>query len=130
MRITLRSIVLALAVLATAAFTTKTASAASATVRVPFNFNVNGKMLPAGTYSVERGLGGNFVSLKDGENAFVGQWLLKSGDAAPDETAVTLRFDEGDGKYALRSIQYNAGVTGRLDKDTSEVRAIHIVHGR
>ena|ERR1700761_8386978 len=129
MRITLRSIVLTLAVLATAAFTTKTASAAS-NVRVPFNFNVNGKTLPAGTYSVQRDLGSSFVKLTSADSKFVGEWILQSGDANPTDTAVTLRFDEGDGTYALRSIQYNAGITGRLDKNMSEVRAIHIVHGR
>jgi hypothetical protein len=129
MRITLRSLVLTLAVLAAVAFTTKTASAA-ANLRVPFNFNVNGKTLPAGTYSVHRDIGSSFVKLTSADNKFVGQWILQSGDANPTDSGVTLRFDEGDGEYALRTIQYNAGITKRLDKNLSEVRAIHIVHGR
>jgi hypothetical protein len=129
MRITLRSLVLTLAVLAAVAFTTKTASAA-ANLRVPFNFNVNGKTLPAGTYSVHRDIGSSFVKLTSADNKFVGQWLLQSGDANPTDSGVTLRFDEGDGEYALRTIQYNATITKRLDKNVSEVRAIHIVHGR
>ena len=128
MRITLRSIVLTLAVLATVAFTTQTASAAR--LRVPFDFNVNGKTLPAGTYSVERAVGSNFVTLLSADNKFIGQWVLGPGDAAPTDSGVTLRFDEGDGMYALRSVQYNATVTGRLDKNMSEIRAMHIVHGR
>ncbi|WP_058187621.1 hypothetical protein [Terracidiphilus gabretensis] len=129
MRITLRSLVLTLAVLAPVAFTAQTASAA-ANVRVPFTFNVDGKTLPAGTYSVVRDLNGSFVKLISSDSKFVGQWLLQSGDAKPTDTAITLRFDEGDGAYALRSIQYNATITKRLDKNVSEVRAIHIVHGR
>ena len=129
MRITLRSIALTLAVLTAGAFTATTASAAT-NVRVPFSFNVNGKTLPAGTYSVERGLNSSFVELTSADNKLVGQWILQSGDANPTDTAITLRFDEGDGAYALRSIQYNAGITSRLDKNMSEVRAIHIVHGR
>ena len=129
MRITLRSLVLTLVVLAAAAFTTKTASA-EVNLRVPFNFNVNGKTLPAGLYSVQRDLGSSFVKLTSPDSKLVGQWILQSSDANPTDTAITLRFDEGEGSYALRSIQYKAGITKRLDKNTSEVRAIHIVHGR
>ncbi|MGA2252428.1 hypothetical protein [Terracidiphilus sp.] len=132
MRITLRSIVLTLAVLATAAFTTKTASAAvaTATVSVPFNFNINGKALPAGNYFVTRTSDGSFVTLQTEDRKQAYTWFAaRNGETSPDPK-VTLRFDESDGAYALRSVQYDKLMTARLDKNVSEVRAIHIVHGR
>jgi hypothetical protein len=130
MRITLRSTVLAIAVLATAAFTTKIASAATATVHVPFNFNINGKTLPAGDYLVSRTLDKGFVTLQTGDYKQAYTWYLtQNGEKSADPT-VTLRFDENDGGYALRSVQYANLTTVRLDKKVSEVRAIHIVHGR
>jgi hypothetical protein len=129
MRITLRSLVLALAVLAAVGFTSKTASAAN--VRVPFNFNVNGMTLPAGTYTVLRDHTGNVVTLASEDAKFAYSWLLVPGDPAPNSTKVTLRFDEvAGGPYMLRDVQYNSKITKRLDKKISEVRAIHIVSGQ
>jgi hypothetical protein len=127
MRITLRSLVLALAVLAAAAFTTNTASAA--TVRVPFDFNINGKVLPAGNYSVTRDLKGEFVTLQseDYKNAYT--WYALRGDEDKSGHQVTLRFDELDGTYALRDVHYNSLITPRLDKHLSERSTMRIVVG-
>jgi hypothetical protein len=130
MRITLRSTVLAIAVLATAAFTTKIASAAAATVHVPFNFNISGKTLPAGDYFVSRTLDNGFVTLQTADYKQAYTWYLTQDGEKSLGSLVTLRFDEKDGGYALRSVQYANLTTVRLDKKVSEVRAIHIVHGR
>ena len=127
MRITLRSLVLALAALATVAFTANTASAA--TVHVPFNFNVNGKVLPAGDYSVSRGVNDGFVTLKseDCKNAYT--WVVTRSESQQSEPAVTLRFDERDGAYALRDVRYNDLKTGQLDKHLSERATMRVVAG-
>lgn len=129
MRITLRSLVLALAVLATAAFTTQTASAATATVRVPFNFNVNGKTLPAGKYFVTRDLNTSLVTLKSEDCKDAYSWIGLTGAETHGDPRVTLRFDESDGKFALREIQYNTLITGRLDKHFSERSTLREVVG-
>ena len=47
----IRNLMLASAVVATAAFATT--SAMATTLNVPFSFTVNGKQCPAGTYTVE-----------------------------------------------------------------------------
>jgi hypothetical protein len=114
MRIISRFPVLASAVLAAAAFTTITASAA--TVRVPFNFTVAGKAMPAGQYSVDRTGLSNFVRLgaPDTEQSFT--WTLMPGDPAPGSSDVKVYFNKTGSSYELRSIQYHALTTGRLDK--------------
>jgi hypothetical protein len=127
MRMTLRSLVLALAVLAAAAFTSHTAAAA--TVRVPFNFNINGKTLPAGDYSVTRALDRGFVTLKSEDGKQTYTWFAAWNDEKQPDPMVTLRFDESDGQYTLRSVQYSTLITGRLDKNLSQVHAIRIVRG-
>jgi hypothetical protein len=127
MRITLRSLVLALAVLATAAFTTNTASAA--TVRVPFNFSINGKVLPAGNYNVTRDLKGEFVTLQSEDFKTAYSWYALRGGEDQSGHPVTLRFDESDGQYALRDVRYNSLTTPRLDKHFSERSTMHIVAG-
>lgn len=127
MRITPRSLVLATAVLAAAAFTTH--SAAAETLRVPFDFTVNGKTMPAGIYSVERNNLANFVRL-EGLNANQSYtWMLEPGDPAPGSTAVAMFFDKQDSGYALRSIQYHSLTTSRLDKRHSGDSVVRVVSG-
>jgi hypothetical protein len=125
MRITLRSLVLALAALAAVAFTANTASAA--TVRVPFNFNINGKVLPAGNYSVTRDLKGEFLTLRSEDYKSAYTWYALRGDGGQSDPKVTLRFDESDGQYALRNVEFNALTTPRLDKHFSERSTMRII---
>lgn len=133
MRITLRSLFLALAVLAAAALTTKTASAAS--VRVPFNFEINGKTLPAGTYSVTRDLNGSFVTLESADCKYAYTWYALRGEPYSPDSNITLRFDEYGNEYALQSVQFNSLITPRLDKHFSERHSgeratMHTVQGQ
>jgi hypothetical protein len=118
MRITLRSLFMTLAVLATVAFTAQTASAAS--VRVPFNFEINGKTLPAGTYSVTRDLNGSFVTLESEDCKYAYTWYALRGEPMQPGRDITLRFDEYGSEYALQSVQFNSLITPKLDKHFSE----------
>ena len=131
MRITLRPLVLTLAVLATAAFTAHTASASAATttVRVPFNFNVNGKTLPAGDYQVMRDDEGRIVTLQSEDYKNTYSWPASRIGEPQSDPKVTLRFDADNGTYALRSVQYQRLVTGKLDKHISERATLRIVEG-
>jgi len=127
MRITPRSLVLASAVLAAAAFTTHTAAAE--TLRVPFDFTVNGKIMPAGEYNVLRDGVSSFVHLQNADATQTYAWTLEPGDPAPTSTAVTMFFDKDGSSYALRSIQYHALTTARLDKHHSEKSVVRVVSG-
>jgi hypothetical protein len=129
MRTTLRSFFLAAAVLATVAFTTRTAAAA--TVRVPFNFNVDGKVLPAGTYNVTHNLNDELVTLESQDCKYAYSWLVMR-DYSPNqpEHKVTLRFDESGGNYALRNVQFDTLVTKRLDKHYFEKSTLRSVVGQ
>jgi hypothetical protein len=127
MRITPRSIVLASAVLATAAFTTHTAAAE--TLRVPFDFSVNGKTLPAGEYNVLRDNLANFVRLENTDASKSYTWTLEPGDPAPGSTAVTMFFDKDGSSYSLRSIQYHALTTARIDRRHKEDSTVRVVSG-
>jgi hypothetical protein len=114
---TLRSLVLAPAILAAAALATNVA-VAETTVKVPFNFSVAGKNMPAGLYSVQRDSSGNIVSLRgrDAEHSF--NWILAPGEPAPNDSRIVLRFDTDGQSHELRSVQFAAGITSRLNKKT------------
>jgi hypothetical protein len=128
MRITLRSLFLALAVLATLAFTSHTAAAAN--VRVPFDFNVDGKTLPAGTYVVTRDNNGNMVTLESQDCKYAHMWLVMRDGEEQSPNMVTLRFDENGGRYALRTVEYDTLITKRLDKNWAEKSTLRSVVGR
>lgn len=86
---------------------------AEARVKVPFSFTVNGKVCPAGTYRVKSDRENNAVTLigRDGSKTF--SWVVVPTVAAEDSNRVVLQFDKAD--HALRSIQYGAESTSRLD---------------
>jgi hypothetical protein len=129
MRLNLHSLILAPALLAAAAITPQPASAA--VLHVPFSFTVAGKVLPAGNYSVNRDLHGGYVTLQsaDGKQSF--NWMITPGEPDPTATGVVMRFDAAGDGYALRSIQYNAQITRRLDKNLhqNEDRPAHVIRG-
>jgi hypothetical protein len=127
MRIIPSSLVLASAVLAAAAFTTHTATAE--TLRVPFDFTVNGKTMPAGEYNVLRDGIASFVHLQNADATKTYVWTLEPGDPAPTSNAVTMFFDKDGSSYTLRSIQYHSLTTARLDKRHSQDSVVRVVSG-
>jgi hypothetical protein len=127
----LRNLVLAPVVLAASALTANTAMA-QATVNVPFTFQVAGKVLPAGQYYVGRDGNSSIVTLKSAETAQAFNWILTPGSPAPTDTAVVLRFDGEGEQHTLRTVQYGALITPRLDKKTwkTEHLPTQVVLGR
>lgn len=127
MRFTLRSLVLASAILAAAALTTKVASAE--VLHVPFSFTVNGTALPAGHYAVQFDDEMHVVTLRSEDNKHIFGWVAGPG---PDSTrGAIMRFDQSPSGYTLRDVQYHSMVTSRLDKKgkSSDDSAIHVIHG-
>ena|ERR1700676_2941094 len=129
MRLSLRSLVLAPALMAAAVVTPQLASAA--VLHVPFAFTVNGQTLPAGDYSLHRELSGNSVILATPDEKKQFNWLLGPGDPMPGSTKVAMVFDVTDNGYALRTIQYNSSITNRIDKKShqNEDRPVHVIRG-
>jgi hypothetical protein len=117
MRSKFNTLVLASAALAAVALATLPAVAeTSITLNVPFSFTVGGQSLPAGMYSIQRDISGNFLRFqgKDSSHSFV--WLALPGATRSDR--VILKF-EGEGQtHVLQSVQYGPLVTNRLDKKT------------
>ena len=115
MRISFRNVILAPAVLAVATLAV-TSAHAEATLKVPFSFKAEGKLCPAGDYVVSKDMKSSLVTLrsKDAGRSFT--WVAGPGDPAPTATAVTLRFDAIGETHQLRSVQYGASITPRLDK--------------
>jgi hypothetical protein len=102
------------AVAAIAALASQTANAER--VNVPFNFSAMGKAFPAGTYEVEQGINGGFVTLRqyDGTQALVS--VLEPGVNDPADSRVVLRFDVDGENYVLDTIQLHAKITTHMTK--------------
>jgi len=128
MRITLRSLLLTSAFIAAAAFTTRTATAE--TLRVPFEFTLYGKTLPAGLYNVHRDIGAELITMEGPERHEIFTWMLVPGDANPSSNAVKMSFTKDGSQYALHTIQYRAYTTFALDKNKSKHSTVRYVSGQ
>lgn len=130
MRSLLSKFFLASAVAATAALAATTAKA-DTMVNVPFNFTVNGKVCPAGRYSVARNDLSGVVTLKNNDWTRSFTWIASSGEPAPTDSRVILRFDDDGGNYVLQSVQYRDLITARLDgRKRVEARPTRVVLGQ
>jgi hypothetical protein len=131
MRSILHKVVLAPVILAAAALATNSAMAESR-VTVPFKFTANGKVCPAGSYSVYDESSRGIVILRSIDTGRSFSWLLRAGDPGPNDTHVTLRFDERPDGFALRTVQYHNLVTAQLDKPTkhSEHNPVRVIEGQ
>jgi len=116
-----RNLILAPAVALAFALASHSAKA-DATAKVPFNFTVNGKVCPAGEYTIRRDSANNTVILQGRNNKVGFQWSLKAGDAAPTAKEVVLKFTEQGENRSLRFVQYGPASTYRLDKQDSNRR--------
>jgi hypothetical protein len=106
--------VLAPAVLA--AFALAAASAkAEVTLKVPFNFTADGKICPAGYYTVRHDDNSSFVTLISKGSSQIFTWVVGPGVAPPDNRKIALKFDEVSSGHVLQSVQYGTLSTSRLD---------------
>ena len=127
MRNTFSKFILAPAIMAAAALATIPAMAETTTVNVPFNFNVAGKTLPAGFYSVQHDAAGNFVKLQSQQTSQSFVW-----SAAPSGEKgnwVSLKFDRQGDTFTLHSVKAGPMVTSRLDKKTAASERMSINAG-
>ena len=130
MRSILPKFLLASAVAAMAALTTSNALA-DVRVNVPFSFTANGKVCPAGDYSVDRNDLTGVVTLRNNDWKRAFSWVATPGDPAPTDSRIILRFDKDGDNYTLQSVQYHALITPRLDgKKSTEEMPTRIVLGR
>jgi hypothetical protein len=129
MKISFGKLVMASAALAAVTMAAAPAMAETTTLKVPFNFTVNGRALPAGTYSIERDTLANTLRLA-GTYASQGFIWSAAPNADKNKGRVVLQFDENS--HALRSVQYGAVVTSRLDKGTGKTEDIspRVIHGQ
>jgi hypothetical protein len=134
MRSIISKFVLAPVALAAIALATPSAKASEVEIRVtvPFSFSVNGKICPAGRYSIIENNIGGLVTLRgvDAPRAF--SWIVRPGEPAPNDTHVTLRFDQQNQGYSLRTVQFHNLITSRLDKKAphSEHNPVRSVEGQ
>jgi hypothetical protein len=114
MRSILHKFFLASAVAAAAALTT-TSALADMKVNVPFSFTVNGKVCPAGYYSIGHDDTTGVVTLRNDTWQRNYSWLMSPGEPGPTDARVVLRFDKEGDNYTLQSVQYRSLITARLD---------------
>lgn len=114
-----RKLALALGLAAAAAFTASSAMAESV-VKVPFNFVAGGKSCPAGVYTLNYNSEMRVVTLRSADASRAFSWLTAPGDPAPSDMRLVLSFDHWNNSYALRTIQYQHVITGKLDREVPE----------
>lgn len=117
MRTTHRTFLLAAFITAAAALASHSALAASKTVNVPFRFTASGRQCPAGAYNVQLEKMNQVLRLSGPGGRVNLVWLAGPGNPNPTDHRVVLRFDQGGSGYTLRSVQYGAAITSRLDKN-------------
>ena len=122
-----RSIFLASALVATAAFTAQTVAAE--TVKVPFSFKVRDTVLPAGVYTVQRNNLSNVVTLKGPQTNQNFSWTLEPGSAAPNAGDVKVSFTQRGSEYSLHEIQYHALTTSKIDKGRTKAEIERTLRG-
>lgn len=123
MKMNLRTLVLASAVMTAAVLTSIPAMAAitGATIlHVPFAFTADGKTLSAGDYTVKRD--GDIVRLQsaDASQNFAWVTLVAPGNGG----RVVLRFSNDGRMHALESVQFDAVATPPLTRHTRKAEDI------
>jgi hypothetical protein len=128
MRNTFSKFILAPAIMAAAALATIPAMAETTTINVPFSFNVAGKTLPAGAYSVEHDSASNFVRLRSQQTAQSFIWT--ASPSAEKGNWVSLKFDRQGNTFTLNSVKAGPMITPRLDKNTAASERMSINAGQ
>jgi hypothetical protein len=114
MRTIVSKLVLASLIAATAALTPNLASAET-TVKVPFDFKVQGKTMPAGIYVVQQDGFNNMVTLMDKDTSKAFSLILHPGDAVSGDRRISLKFEDQGDDHILRSVQYRSLTSAHLD---------------
>lgn len=130
MRLSQRSLILASAMLATAALVSTPTFAER--VHVPFAFSVGHQSLPAGDYTVQRDTTNHFVIFSSEDRRKIYNWILGPGVSDESDNSVKVMFEATDNGYELSSIQYRSKVTQRLNhkhRQTKEDSAVHVIRG-
>jgi hypothetical protein len=106
MRMMIRNLILAPALVAAAALATT--SAMATTLKVPFKFVADGKECPAGYYNVDRSMSGNLVTVASRDGSRILSYVLHPGDPAPTDSSVVMKFAAQGESHILHSVQYGA----------------------
>ena len=120
MKLSVRNLVIASAMMAAVAVTTTSAMAAT-TVKVPFNFTVEGKICPAGTYTVDKDVNARIVTLQGKQAPQSFKWVLTPADSSASDSKVKMSFEEVGNAHSLKSIQYGSMVTPKIKSKAHEV---------
>jgi hypothetical protein len=122
MRLNFPTLILAPVVMAAAALTIQPALAETTTLKVPFEFSVGNKILPAGPYTVERDSHGSFLRLQGPDASQTFTWLARP--SATRTGRVVLRFEEEGKTHKLQSVQYGVMQTPDLEKRIKGSKAV------
>ena len=125
MQIKFKTLVLTSALAAATALVTVPAMAApptAATLHVPFSFAVNGVILPAGDYRVDRDRGGNVIYLQNDHGGQSFSWISHAAPVANER--VTLHFEARGQSYVLDSIQYGGLTTPHPTRKATRIQDV------
>jgi hypothetical protein len=129
MRNSFSKFILAPVIMAAVALATIPAMAETTAVKVPFEFNVAGQTLPAGTYFVQHDSVGNLIRLQSQQTSQSFAWIASPSSGAKN-TSVSLKFDQQGNSFTLHSVQAGPLLTAPLDKKTAASERMSINAGQ
>ena len=98
------------------------AAPAAAIANIPFEFEVDGKMMPAGRYTVSEGMHRNVIQLTDNNGRAVMFATSELGDPSKIQKS-RLVFERGDRGYQMAEIWISSMPTGKaLSRKASSVK--------
>lgn len=105
------------ALLTAVAFCATSAFAANkAAVNIPFSFESQGQVFPAGQYTATLDLNHGVIALNSVTNTRLSaHWLAGPADSNLNDEKLTLKFDDLGSRHVLRTVQLGPRITSRLD---------------
>jgi hypothetical protein len=127
---TMHSMLRTFALAAIAATATTAFAFDAVTVNVPFSFESQGKIYPAGGYDVSLGMNNAELTLRSKTATKKAMMLaLSPADYRPGAPILRIKFDAVNGTYNLRTIQYAGYITPVLDAKVKHGKTVELPFG-
>jgi hypothetical protein len=112
----MRTLIYSVALTAASLCATAAFAATQAKVNIPFNFESQGHVFPAGQYVATLDVNQNVIALHNtNDTAVSGRWAAGPADYNPNDERLIIKFDGLGENHTLRTLQLGPRITSRLD---------------